>query len=346
MAGTRSWTGTVRRVMVLAAVAVLAATLGAVAAPLGPPAPDPLPRIAFVARDDIPFDALGVGPVAGALGGIVAITNSAELSTPAIRTLQDFDPEVVYLAGGPLALSDDVAEEVADVCACTPRRLDGADRRETARLIAGILADLGVGRPLLTGAQVEGDAHLGGHLAVDTLSVHDPADPLVVVTRDFRSMRVSDPEGPEVWVSPTRNQVTIEDNTNEFGPGGPVAAMFDIVHAPGEVLQLVGAELCFRETAGGDVDDVFITLERVTDMGATETVGHAVSADPGTSGCRSWAIPSAAANSNTDRAFVMGPRDYVHFTAGVDLTGGNVALVSASLTFDRLPAGTPPMTPV
>jgi hypothetical protein len=154
--------------------ALVAALLGpAVAAPiLGG---DPLPRVAFVARNDVPFDSLAVGPVAGALGGIVVITGSGSLSSSARDALVAFDPDLVYIAGGTAAVSGATEEQIKAAGGWEVRRVAGAGRDQTAALLAQVLGDLGVGRPLVTGAgQVLGDATLGGTLTVDRLAVADP----------------------------------------------------------------------------------------------------------------------------------------------------------------------------
>lgn len=164
-----------RLVMTMIGVALLSALFATVLVPaladvLAPPAPDPFPRVAFVARNDVAADALAVGPVAGALGGITVTTPSTTLSDPARQALEDFAPEVVYVAGGTAAIDATTYEQVDSAGPWEVRRLPGVDRDDTARLVAAVLSDLGVGRPLLTGdGQVVGDAYLGGTLTADEL---------------------------------------------------------------------------------------------------------------------------------------------------------------------------------
>jgi hypothetical protein len=146
------------------------------AQPLPGPVPDPVPSVAFVARNDVPFDALAVGPVAGALGGVVAITAPTSLAPEARQLLIDTGPDVVFIAGGTAAISAQVESEINAAGPWTVQRLSGANRNATAQLVAGVLDAQGVGRPLLTGAQVTGDAALGGRLAVRSLHVLEGVD--------------------------------------------------------------------------------------------------------------------------------------------------------------------------
>lgn len=138
---------------------------------------DEFPRVAFVARNDVPFDSLAVGPVAGALGGVVALTPAAGLSDAARDTLVEFDPDVVVLAGGEAALSASVEDEVGAAGDWEVERVAGAGRDQTAAQIAGILDDLGVDRPVLAGdREIVGDVTIGGSLTVDSISVTDGID--------------------------------------------------------------------------------------------------------------------------------------------------------------------------
>ena len=163
-----------RSLVTFVAGGALVAGVGvALAAPLpDPPAPHPLPRIAFVARNDLPFDSLAAGPVAAMLGAPIFITSpQLPLSDAARFGLLEFGPEVVIIAGGPAAISADVENAIRDTCGCGVARAEGVGRDETANAIADVKMLYGIGRPLVTGAQVEGDAYLGGALNVDELAV-------------------------------------------------------------------------------------------------------------------------------------------------------------------------------
>jgi hypothetical protein len=161
---------TVGLALVLALLIVIAGAGAGQADPL--PAPDAYPRVAFVARNDVPFDSLSLGPVAGAVGGIVVITSTGSLGDPARQALVDFDPDLVVIAGGTAAISDATAAQIAAAGPWEVVRKSGPTRDDTAAAIATLLVDLGVGRPALTGdGQVIGDVRVGGQVHADTLAV-------------------------------------------------------------------------------------------------------------------------------------------------------------------------------
>ena len=146
------------------------------AAPLGGDAPAPIERVAFVARNDLPFDSLAVGPVAAMVGGPILITSpQPPLSPAAARALADFDPDQVIIAGGTAAISDQVEAEIEAACGCPASRAAGVGRDQTAQEVARLLDTLGIGRTVVTtgagpGAQIVGDAYLGGTLHTDTVT--------------------------------------------------------------------------------------------------------------------------------------------------------------------------------
>ncbi len=151
-----------------------ALVLPAVAAPLSAPAPDPYPRIAFVARNDNPFDALGVGAIAGAVGGVIAITAPGALSVPAATVLTEFDPDLVIIAGGVGAVSQQVEDDVDALGEWDVERAAGNTRDETAREVARIIDRHGLARPAMlstASGQNVGDLYLGGHLEAESATI-------------------------------------------------------------------------------------------------------------------------------------------------------------------------------
>jgi hypothetical protein len=103
---------------------------------------DAPPRTAFLARSDIPVDALAAGPIAGRAGGPVLLTSPTTLSAQARDGLIDYDPDLVILAGGTGALSAAVEAQVAvAVPGATIRRVAGADRTQTARRFAELIGE-------------------------------------------------------------------------------------------------------------------------------------------------------------------------------------------------------------
>jgi hypothetical protein len=131
---------------------------------------DPLPTVAFVARADNPVDALAASGVAGAMGGTVLLTPSAGLDDATRQALIDLAPDLVVLAGGEGALSPGVEQAIQQIPLET-RRVSGPNRIATAVALGQLAAELGFGRPVLTGATVEGDAGLAGTLSVEALEV-------------------------------------------------------------------------------------------------------------------------------------------------------------------------------
>lgn len=103
---------------------------------------DAPPRTAFLARSDIPVDALAAGPIAGRAGGPVLVTSPTTLSAQARDGLIDYDPDLVILAGGTGALSAAVEAQVAvAVPGATIRRVAGANRTQTARRFAELIGE-------------------------------------------------------------------------------------------------------------------------------------------------------------------------------------------------------------
>ena len=131
-----------------------------------------LPRIAVLARDEVPFDSLAAGAIAGHVGGVVCITSPTNLSPEAAACVREFAPDVVIVAGGFSAISQAVADAAASECDCVIDRRGGAGRDETAYLLSQAPTDYGYGRPLLTGEHaIVGDAALRGQLRASGLLV-------------------------------------------------------------------------------------------------------------------------------------------------------------------------------
>lgn len=97
----------------LAALALLATGLVAGYA-AGTGTVEPPPRIAFLANGRVPADALAAGPIAGRLGAPLYTTEADALVTEAVAGLVAYDPAIVIVLGGPVAIADDVLEELSD----------------------------------------------------------------------------------------------------------------------------------------------------------------------------------------------------------------------------------------
>jgi hypothetical protein len=172
-----------RTALVTVTLVLFAALLPAAAAP-NPTTPSaPQLRYAFVARNDVPFDSLAVGPVAGALGAIVVITSPTALSPDALAAITAYNPDQVVVVGGTAAISDEVANLIDAAGAWSVQRVAGATRDATAKAIADFRTSLGFGRPVLTGSQVAGDAYLrGGNLVGSGLIFEAEGDPALPTT--------------------------------------------------------------------------------------------------------------------------------------------------------------------
>lgn len=163
-------------------LSVLALAMAAMTLALTPAVADPLagtdeyPDVAFLARNDVPFDAQTAASMAAQLGAPMFITNPNVLSDAARDGIAELNPQVLIVAGGIFAMSDDVAQRAAAACEpdCAVDRRAGAGRDETAAELAAIAADYGFDRPVLQGDnQVVGDVHVGGTIHADAITVQD-----------------------------------------------------------------------------------------------------------------------------------------------------------------------------
>jgi hypothetical protein len=138
------------RTFLLTALVVAVAMLGAgVAIAAGTTAPPP--RTAFVANAYVPADALAAGPAAGRLGAPIFTTPQGSLSDSAKAGLTAYNPDLVIVLGGTVAIADSVVTAissatglaVADI-ADTPSsgivRVAGLERTETAQKIADLFS--------------------------------------------------------------------------------------------------------------------------------------------------------------------------------------------------------------
>ncbi len=130
-------------------VVALLAIAGVTAAIAADPPP---PRIAFVANGRVPADALAAGPTAGQLGAPIYTTEQDSLPQATSDALDAYNPQLVIVLGGPVAISDNVVNAIAAVTGLptvdpTPPpssgvvRAAGADRFATAAAIGDLLGD-------------------------------------------------------------------------------------------------------------------------------------------------------------------------------------------------------------
>jgi hypothetical protein len=121
-------------------VIVALAPASALAQPVESP-----PIAAFLARDDLAVDALAAGPIAARFGAPVLVTPSTSLHPATAAALEALAPEIVFLAGGTVALSAQVEQQVASL-GLEVRRVAGANRNETAVALANLAAEFDLDR--------------------------------------------------------------------------------------------------------------------------------------------------------------------------------------------------------
>lgn len=161
--------------LLLAAVAVVIA--GAVAVS----AQSTAPRIAVLARSDNPVDALAASAIAAQFGGAVYLTPTAALDPEARAGLVEFAPELVIIAGGPVAISPEVEAAVKAIPLPT-RRVAGETRISTARALNQLLSEFDAVFPLASDVDAVVAALTSRVAALET-GVHAlviPGDPVDV----------------------------------------------------------------------------------------------------------------------------------------------------------------------
>lgn len=115
-------------------------------------------------------DALSGASAAAQLGGSLLLTDPGSLSGPTLGALDALKPTRVYVLGG--GISGTVVSQVASaVPGAAVKRLAGADRYETAALVADTSSPQGAGRVVLATGAAFPDALTGGPLAA---SLHAP----------------------------------------------------------------------------------------------------------------------------------------------------------------------------
>ena len=96
---------------------------------------DDMAPVAFVARGDLYPDALAVSPVAYALGAPILLVRPDELPESTVDVISEMGIASVVVAGGTSAVGVSVAGGIAEAGA-TIKRINGADRYETAAMFA------------------------------------------------------------------------------------------------------------------------------------------------------------------------------------------------------------------
>lgn len=116
-------------------------------------------RSAILARGDDFADALAAAALVGPTDAVVLLTEANRIPAPTQEALEELNVGIVYLMGGPAAISDVVRANLAADYQIL--RLAGADRYATAASVARELADreaIGVFESRRTAFLVSGDA--------------------------------------------------------------------------------------------------------------------------------------------------------------------------------------------
>ncbi|MBW6469538.1 MAG: cell wall-binding repeat-containing protein [Coriobacteriia bacterium] len=135
-------------------------------------------------------DALGAAGLAGAVGGPVLLTKRTNLPQPVVDEIQRLAPDRVLVVGGTAAVADEVVNQLRETGPTTVERIAGADRYQTAALVAQRLVD----ELEASGVGFDGVAYVAtGEQFADALSVSP------VSARRVRPVLLVHPEGiPEV----------------------------------------------------------------------------------------------------------------------------------------------------
>jgi SpoIID/LytB domain protein len=116
-----------------------------------------------VVRGDLFPDALTAAPLATGIGGPVFLTNSTSLTDVLAAELDRLDPSKIYIVGGPAAVSDSVAGELAAYAPVV--RLAGQNRYETAVEASKQVSPSGAGTVFIASGSDFPDAVSGSALA-------------------------------------------------------------------------------------------------------------------------------------------------------------------------------------
>lgn len=97
--------------------------------------PDPAVDVVVVNGDSY-ADALAAAPLAASLGGPVLTVTATGIPSSTLAELQQVGPGVIWVVGGPAAVSDDVVAQLQRHAAWGVHRLAGDDRYATAAAVA------------------------------------------------------------------------------------------------------------------------------------------------------------------------------------------------------------------
>jgi putative cell wall-binding protein/Tol biopolymer transport system component len=141
--------------------------------------------VVLARADDYP-DALTGGPLAASRGAPLLLTARDRLHPATAREITRLGARTAYLLGGPAALSERLRDDLAEIGVTEVTRLGGADRFDTARLVAGAVAGPGGADDVYVAAGQDADLGRGwpDALAVSGLAAYQQRPLLLVRSRD------------------------------------------------------------------------------------------------------------------------------------------------------------------
>lgn len=142
--------------------------------------------VAFVATGANFPDSLAAGAAASVFDAPVLLVNNSFVPTSTRLELQRLRPTTIYVAGGPMAISDAVITELQSITGASVSRLGGFDRYETAGLLTDLAWPTGNSGPLwVAGGNTFQDALIASAAAAvydEPFILIDPLRPLPVTT--------------------------------------------------------------------------------------------------------------------------------------------------------------------
>ena len=215
---------------VLSVIGLLATGLVAGWAAGGTGTVDPPPKIAFLANGINPADALAAGAIAGQLGAPLFTTNPATLEDAARDGLAAYQPELLIVLGGPVAVSQaamDAAAAAAGLTVVTDPdarpdegaiRVAGDNRYLTAAAVAALLGDYDV-------AFLPVDGTALGALDADTATSADTADTADFADEAGDADTVDGFDAADLLSNPTVNAATNDEAFASNSNGSQVSVL-------------------------------------------------------------------------------------------------------------------------
>lgn len=207
-----------------------------------------------LARSDVYADALAGAPVAAQRSAPILLTASPELSPETAAEIDRLGATKVLLLGGTVALAPEVAAELA-ARGLTVERIGGADRFETAALLAATLGPSDIAY-VVEGADADPSRGWPDALATSYLAAATGRPILLVTTESMpeATRRALDAQGVQEAVVVGGTAAVSDDVVDELADGG-----FDPRRVAGENRYETSAEV-YREAVAEGLDQSTVWL--------------------------------------------------------------------------------------